>query len=54
MRVDEPMLSICGDLAQRLEPFGRERSQGAPGSLELVEFRQQGKQFRSDANGVSS
>jgi hypothetical protein len=32
-----------GDLAQRLEPFGREDSQCTPRSLELVEFRQQGK-----------
>ena len=37
-----------GHAAQRLEPLRRKRSQSAPSALELVDFADEGKNFRSD------
>jgi hypothetical protein len=44
--------TICQLSAQRVQSRRRERSQGTPRALELVDFRQQRQQFRRDLDGV--
>jgi len=49
MRVDEPILSM---VAMRFSALGRDGSQRALGTLELVQLRQQGEKLCRDFYGV--